>query len=53
MKYTLITKNGRIMQFYLEAVAELYQRINGGVVITQQILTETVDNGLTNTMEPV
>ena len=41
MQYTLITKNGKIMQFYLKAVAELYQQINGGVVITQQVL-ETV-----------
>ena len=44
MQYTLITKQGRIMQFYIKSVAELYQSINGGVVITQQILVdETVD----------
>ena len=42
MQYTLITKTGRIMQFYVQAVAELYQSINGGVVFTQQVL-ETVD----------
>ena len=42
MQYTLITKTGRIMQFYVQAVAELYQTINGGVVFTQQVL-ETVD----------
>jgi hypothetical protein len=28
------------MQFYIQAVAELYQSINGGVVITQQILVD-------------
>ena len=44
MEYTLITKQGKIMQFYVKAVAELYQALNGGVVITQQILVdETVE----------
>jgi hypothetical protein len=42
MKYTLITSTGRVMQFHIRAVADLYQTINGGVVITQQVL-ETVD----------
>jgi len=40
MQYTLITSKGTIMQFYLKSVAELYQNINGGVVITQQILVD-------------
>jgi hypothetical protein len=47
MQYTLITKNGKIMQFYVKDVAEMYQALNGGVVISQQILleeaTQTVD----------
>ena len=44
MEYTLITRNGSIMQFYIKAVADLYQTINGGVVITQQLLVdETVE----------
>ena len=38
MKYTLITKNGKVMTFFVKAVAELYQTINGGVVVTEQIL---------------
>lgn len=42
MQYTLITKTGKIMQFYLKEVAEMYKVINGGVVFTQQIL-ETVE----------
>ena len=42
MPYTLITKQGRIMQFYVASVAQLYQRLEGGVVFTQQVL-ETVD----------
>ena len=40
MSYTLITKQGKVMQFYVKAVAELYQSLNGGVVITQQILVD-------------
>ena len=53
MKYTLITANGSIQQFYVKSVADLYQTIYGGVVFTQQILTETVDNSLTITVGPV
>ena len=37
MKYTLITKQGKVMQFFIQAVAELYQQGLGGVVITEQI----------------
>jgi hypothetical protein len=40
MPYTLITSKGTIMQFYVKGVADLYQSINGGVVITQQILVD-------------
>jgi hypothetical protein len=41
MEYTLITKTGSVMQFYIKAVAELYQSINGGVIVTQQVLEQT------------
>ena len=40
MQYTLITSKGTIMQFYVKAVADLYCSLNGGVVITQQILVD-------------
>jgi len=43
MKYTLITSNGSIKQFFTEAMANLYKDLYGGVVMTQQVL-ETVDN---------
>jgi hypothetical protein len=43
MQYTLITKTGKVMQFYIKAVAEMYQAGLGGVVITQQVL-ETQEN---------
>jgi len=49
MNYTLITKTGRIMTFYIEGVANLYQSIYGGVVITQQVLAE----GLPGVVESV
>ena len=40
MQYTLITKTGKVMQFYVKSVADLYQALNGGVVFTQQILVD-------------
>ena len=33
MQYTLIMPNGREMKFYLQAMAELYQSINGGRIL--------------------
>ena len=44
MKYSLITKNGRIMQFYVLEVAQLYQSFEGGVVFTESVL-DTVKQG--------
>tara|TARA_R110000823_G_C15607229_1_gene466050 strand:- start:187 stop:369 length:183 start_codon:yes stop_codon:yes gene_type:complete len=41
MQYTLITKTGKIMQFYIKSVADTYQLNLGGVVFTQQILDTT------------
>lgn len=45
MKYTLITRNGKVLTFFIQAVAQQFQEAYGGVVITQQILEqlETVD----------
>jgi hypothetical protein len=42
MEYTLITKDGKVMQFYLESVAKTYKGLYGGVVFTQQILKENL-----------
>ena len=33
MIYTLIKPTGERMQFYIESVAEMYQRIYGGVLL--------------------
>jgi hypothetical protein len=38
MQYTLITKTGKIMQFYIKAVAETYQAGLGGVVFGPRVL---------------
>ena len=40
MKYTLITRNGKVYTFYIQAVADQYQQAYGGVVITQQVLVD-------------
>ena len=40
MKYTLITRNGSVMQFFLLSTAELYQQIKGGTLITDQLYAE-------------
>lgn len=42
MKYVLITKTGRVMCFYVKAVAEMYQTINGGVICSEEIEMEMV-----------
>ena len=40
MKYTVITKLGKIRQFYIREVAETYIRLHGGNLITADILGE-------------
>ena len=37
MNYTLITRRGRVMTFFVRAVAELYQTIEGGVIIDDAV----------------
>ena len=45
MQYTLITKTGKVMQFYVKSLADTNQLNLGGVVFTQQVLsTETLAN---------
>jgi hypothetical protein len=47
MSYTLITKQGQVMQFYVEAVAQLYQTLNGGVIVTKDILEKDLTSDKT------
>jgi len=41
MQYTLITRNGKVLTFFLKAVADTFQQAYGGVVFTQQVLVDT------------
>jgi hypothetical protein len=45
MKYTLITRNGKVLTFNVKACAENFQQAYGGVLFTEQVLEqlETVD----------
>jgi hypothetical protein len=40
MNYTLITRDGQLMRFYLLGVARLYQELYGGKIITDEILVD-------------
>jgi hypothetical protein len=42
MKYTLITKTGRVYTFFILAVAETYQKAYGGTIMTNEILLDKV-----------
>lgn len=42
MQYTLITPTGRIYQFFVKAVAELYLLNNGGTLITNAVLENCI-----------
>jgi len=41
MKYTLITASGKVYTFYVQALAETYQKAYGGQLITADILVDT------------
>ena len=45
MRYTLITRSGKVLTFTIKACAEQFQLAYGGVLFTNQILEqlETVD----------
>ena len=40
MSYTLITKQGKVYTFYVQALAEQFQQAYGGHVITAAILVD-------------
>ena len=42
MQYTLVTRDGKVMQFYVESVANTYKGLYGGVVFSQQVLKENL-----------
>ncbi len=42
MQYTLITKSGKVYTFYVQALAETYQKAYGGTLIQADILVDKV-----------
>jgi hypothetical protein len=42
MKYTLITAAGKVYTFYVQALAETYQKAYGGKIVTDDILVDKV-----------
>lgn len=40
MKFTLITGNGKVLTFFIRAVAETYQQAYGGVIVTSEVLVD-------------
>jgi tetrahydromethanopterin S-methyltransferase subunit F len=42
MQYTLITRDGKVMQFHNGSVANTFKGLYGGVVFSQQVLKENL-----------
>ena len=42
MQFTLITKSGKVYTFYVQALAETYQKAYGGTLIQEDILVDKV-----------
>jgi hypothetical protein len=40
MKFTLIAGNGKVLTFFIRAVAETYQNAYGGIIVTDQVLVD-------------
>jgi hypothetical protein len=40
MKFTLIASNGKVLTFFIRAVAETYQNAYGGIIVTDQVLVD-------------
>jgi len=51
MRFTVITKRGKTLVFNIKACAEIFLQAYGGVMFSDEILTNLVENDLTNTME--
>lgn len=44
MNFTLITSKGKVLTFFVNSVAETYQQIYGGTLVTSQIFTKEIEN---------
>jgi hypothetical protein len=42
MKYTVITKAGFVHVFYIKAMVDIYLAAYGGVLVSEEILVDTV-----------
>ena len=42
MKFTVITSTGRVLTFFIRAVAETYVQAYGGQLITAEILVDKI-----------
>jgi hypothetical protein len=42
MQYTLVTRDGKVMQFHNGSVAQTFKGLYGGVVFSQQVLKENL-----------
>ena len=52
MKYILITSTGKLYTFYLQSVAETYQKAYGGKIVTGAILVDvTTENDYNSFIE--
>lgn len=47
-QYTLITGDGKVLQFYIRSVAELYRNLLGGYIISDDILVDKSKQTLYN-----
>lgn len=41
MRYTLITRTGKVYTFYVQALAETYLQAYGGTLVNEDILVDT------------
>jgi len=50
MKYTLISRSGKVYTFFILAVAETYLSAYGGTLIGNDVLTEVASESCLNTV---
>ena len=51
MNYTLILPTGKIMTFYIKSLAETYQNIYGGTLVTKEALYNNSNPVYNSTIE--
>ncbi len=51
MNYTLITQNGKILMFYVQAAAEIYRKAYGGVILNLVVYEENNTEEIFDSLE--